>query len=362
MIAVVLDHVQIKRQIVADLALDSNRPLLNIPQFQAAGIDGNHAVFSEIGILPDIDGLPRIAVVPVERRKHLIVEDISRVESVWNATPGIQVQRNIKHAERRAYGCLWRELVRPTQGSRKVMVVVLRFERVAPVLRKFQGAGLPGNRIDRCRIEIRPVAIFFVIASVEVPSKVHIQSEFRRDLDVVLSIERHGFSPPVGAVRLADRRLIHIAQQKACKSEAGASTKAARGLRGIKHEGRDSIVSMRVHLLNAKLGPKFVGGPALYPRQGNIIDEGIRSVEIVVLAPKIGFIDGHITNVSVTRAIYALKLAQREIPRTENRNSQRRRPAPSMRLGLAWNTEAVISDAEDVKQRVRNRPGIADAE
>src|ERR1700682_3020770 len=100
MITAVLDEVHLQRQIGADFTLNSGRPLLDISQFQAIRIDGNHSPSGETGILAYIHRFPRITAVPIECRKHLIIQLKAWIESVGNATPSVQVQWNIKHTER----------------------------------------------------------------------------------------------------------------------------------------------------------------------------------------------------------------------------------------------------------------------
>src|SRR5712671_5428166 len=99
MVASVLDEVQFQSQVGANLTLNSCRPLLDIPQFQAMRIDGRHSPSREVGILAYVHCFPWIAAVPIKSRKGLIIQRKARIESVGHAAPGIQIQRNIKQAE-----------------------------------------------------------------------------------------------------------------------------------------------------------------------------------------------------------------------------------------------------------------------
>src|SRR5262249_4105566 len=143
-----------------------------------------HAPAREVRILADIDSLARITGIPAERGQHLVVQDETWVEAVWNAAPAIQVQRNIEHAKRCPRHCPWRQVVGASDESGEIMVVLSPFERVSSTIRKFQCSGLSRNRVDRSCVEVRPMSVFFVIAAVEVPTQVKIQTKLGRDLDV----------------------------------------------------------------------------------------------------------------------------------------------------------------------------------
>src|SRR5262249_15305276 len=99
MVAMILNKGRIEYQVASNLALNSRGPLLNISKFQRAGIDRDHTVAREIGILSDVDRMPGISAVPVKRREHLVIQHEARVESVGNPAVGIQIQRNVKHTE-----------------------------------------------------------------------------------------------------------------------------------------------------------------------------------------------------------------------------------------------------------------------
>ena len=74
-------------------------------------------------------------------------------------------------------------------------------------------------------------------------------------------------------------------------------------MRRIKHEGRDSIITVTSSLLDTKVGAKFVGVPAPYPRQVVIVDEGVGSVEVVELAAEVRLVDRLASDITVLVAV-----------------------------------------------------------
>ena len=128
MVAVVLDDIRLNHCATANLALHSGGPCLDIAQLQHARIDRDHPVFSEIGILADIHRLAWITAVPIKWSQYLVVQHETGIETIRDSAVGIQIQRNVKHSERRPRHGPRRYLVCPTEKSREIVVVLFALE------------------------------------------------------------------------------------------------------------------------------------------------------------------------------------------------------------------------------------------
>ena len=108
---------------------------------------------------------------PKERVAHLFVDEAQDLSP-------IELAALIGRYEPAARLFAATEAIRTVVGYPQLLPRRVDSERFIATLREFQSAGKASDWVDRRRIEIRPVSIFFVIAPVEVPPQVQIQSKF----------------------------------------------------------------------------------------------------------------------------------------------------------------------------------------
>ena len=91
MIAAILDEAGFQDNAVRKFTLHRSVPALRVAQFQRARIDSDHAPLREVGVFRGCGQRAGISGVPLERRQVPVVRGETRIESVRDGSPSIEV-------------------------------------------------------------------------------------------------------------------------------------------------------------------------------------------------------------------------------------------------------------------------------